>query len=59
LENTTCQIFDSSGRLVTYLPLFSGQTKLVTLQSSGLFTIISRSSDLNITSIQREKVVLR
>lgn len=59
LENTTCQIFDSSGRLVTYLPLFSGQTKLITLQSSGLFTIISRSSDLNITSIQREKVVLR
>jgi len=59
LENSTCQIFDNSGKLVAYLPLFSGQTKLVPLQSSGLFTIISRSSDLNITSMQREKVILK
>jgi hypothetical protein len=59
LENSSCQIFDSSGKLVAYLPIFSGQTKFVPLQSSGLFTIISRSADLNITSIQREKVILR
>jgi polyhydroxybutyrate depolymerase len=59
LENSTCQIFDNSGKLVAYLPLFSGQTKFTSLQSSGLYTIISRSTDLSESSIQREKVVLR
>jgi polyhydroxybutyrate depolymerase len=59
LENSTCQIFDNSGKLVAYLPLFSGQTKFASLQSSGLYTIISRSTGLSDSSIQREKVVLR
>ena len=59
LENSTCQIFDGSGKLIFYTPLFSGQTKFIPLSSSGLYTIISRSTDLEVSSIQREKIILR
>jgi polyhydroxybutyrate depolymerase len=59
LENSTCQIFDGSGKLISYMPLFSGQTKFIPLSSSGLYTIISRSTNLEVSSIQREKVILR
>jgi hypothetical protein len=59
LENSTCQIFDVSGKLIFYTPLFSGQTKFIPLSSSGLYTIISRSTDLAVSSIQREKIILR
>ena len=59
LENSSCQIFDGGGKLIAYSPLFSGQTKLFSLPTSGLYTIISRSTNLEVPSIQREKVVLR
>jgi polyhydroxybutyrate depolymerase len=59
LENSSCQIFDSTGKLIAYSPLFSGQTKFLSVPSSGLYTVISRSTTLEVSSIQREKVVLR
>ena len=59
LENSSCQIFDGGGKLISYSPLFAGQTKFFSLPSSGLFTIISRSTNLEFSSIQREKVILR
>jgi len=59
LENSSCQIFDGGGKLIAYSPLFAGQTKFFSLPTSGLYTIISRSTNLEVVSIQREKVVLR
>ena len=59
LENSSCQIFDGGGKLIAYSPLFAGQTKFFSLPASGLFTIISRSTNLEFSSIQREKVILR
>lgn len=59
LENSSCQIFDGGGKLIAYSPLFAGQTKFLSLPSSGLYTIISHPTDLEGNSIQREKVILR
>ena len=59
LENSSCQIFDGGGKLISYSPLFAGQTKFFSLPSSGLYTIISHPTYLEGNSIQREKVILR